>query len=180
MLEPHQLTPPERRVWDAIATGEVVNLVPGDSEYDSAGGATWGPDRSIRGQLLSQLLAEGRNPQAPPAAFLRLRGARITGGLDLEAVTVRCSVTLQDCYFDEDEEVTLRGAHAISLRLHGCHLPGLAAEQIETRSNLELSLGFTASGEVNLRSAHIGGRLDFRGAVLHNAQGTPWQPTGSP
>jgi hypothetical protein len=95
VLEPHQLTPPERRVWDAIATGEVVNLVPGDSEYDSARGTTWGPDRSIRGQLLSELLAEGRNPQAPPASFLRLRGARITGGLDLEAVTVRCPVTLQ-------------------------------------------------------------------------------------
>src|SRR5215218_9066799 len=46
VLEPHQLTPPERRVWDAIATGEVVSLVSGDSEHDSAGGATWGPDRS--------------------------------------------------------------------------------------------------------------------------------------
>ena len=171
MLEPHELTPPERKVWDAISTGEVVTLVAGGSECDSAGGANWGPERSIRGQLLSELLAAGKNPQAPPASFLRLRGARITGGLDLEAVTVRCPITLQDCYFDEDEEVTLREAQVISLRLHGCHLPSLAAEQIETSSNLELSLGFTATGEVNLQRAHIGGRLDFRGAVLCNAHG---------
>jgi hypothetical protein len=161
VLEPHELTPPERKVWDAISTGEVVSLVAGDSQCDSARGATWGPERSIRGQLLSELLAEGRNPHAPPASFLRLRGARITGGLDLEAVTVRCPVTLQDCYFDEDTEITLTGAHIVSLRLHCCHLPGLAAEQIEVRSNLELSLGFTATGEVNLRGAHIGGRLDW-------------------
>ena len=87
ILKRCKLTPPERRVWDAITTGQVVRMEVGDPERDDpATGASWGRERSIRGQLLAELLADGGNSAAPPARFLRLQGARITGGLDLEAL----------------------------------------------------------------------------------------------
>jgi hypothetical protein len=171
MLKRDKLTPPERQVRDAITTGLVVDLRARDPQHDNpATGATWGPERSIRGPLLGELLAEGRDPAAPPAWLLHLQGARITGALDLEAVTVRCPVTLRDCYFDE--EVILKEARVTTLRLPGCHLPGLAGQQVETRGNLGLNQGFTAKGNVNLQGAHIGGRLELDHAWLCNPGGT--------
>jgi hypothetical protein len=90
------LTPPEQEVWDAIATGEVVRLQAEDRERNNpATGSTWGRERSIRGQLLAELLAEGGNSSAPPAQFLWLQGARITGGLCLESMTLRCAAGLR-------------------------------------------------------------------------------------
>src|SRR5215213_7303053 len=162
----------EQRVRDAITTGQVVDLeveVPERNNVET--GATWGPERSIRGELLSELLTEGGGPAVRPARVLRLQGARITGKLDLEAVTVRCPVSLQGCYFDE--EVILKEADVVALRLSGCHLPGLSAQQIKVSRNLELNrlkpnCRFTVEGKVDLKGAHVRGRLDFGGAILRN------------
>jgi hypothetical protein len=42
---------------------------------------------------------------------------------------------------------------------------------LTTRGNLELNNRFTATGEIRLHGAHIGGRLDFTTAVLSNPDG---------
>jgi hypothetical protein len=68
-----------------------------------------------------------------------------------------CPVLLQDCWFEQS--VNLADAQAPAVRLPGCHLPGLRAEQLTTRGNLELNNGLTTNGEVHLRGAHIGGQL---------------------
>ena len=90
-------------------------------------------------------------------------------GLDLEAAELLCPVFLKRCWFDEP--VNLAEARVPALRLPGCHLPGLRAEQLATRGNLELNEGFTATGEVRLHGAHVGGRLDLTGATLSNPDG---------
>ncbi len=100
---------------------------------------------------------------------VRLRGARITGRLDLEAVTLGCPLLMQDCHLEQP--VNLNEARAPVVRLPGCHLPLLAAEQLETRGNLQFDRGFTATGEVRLPGAHIGGQLSFIGATVRNDAG---------
>lgn len=59
----------------------------------------------------------------------------------------------------------------MALRLPGCYLPGLSADQLTLRGNLFLSDGFTATGEVRLVDAHIGGNLEFDGATLTKPDG---------
>ena len=117
--------------------------------------------------LLVELLTQQSGSQPPRA--LRLAGARIIGVLDLEATELRCPVLLQDCWFERP--VNLAEARAWSVRLPGCSLPGLHAEQLATGGNLDLNDGFTTHGEVNLLGAHIGGLLRFTGASLTNPNG---------
>ena len=58
----------------------------------------------------------------------------------------------------------------MSIRLPGCHLPSLAARQLEVHGNLILGNGLTAS-KLNLFAAHIDGVLRLNGAVLDNPGG---------
>jgi hypothetical protein len=170
MLGYEELTEPERAVWNAIETGALVTLPVGaTTAEDSASGATWGQDRQIRAQLLYELLAGGNGPKDIRPRALKLAGARITGTLDLEAVTLVCPLSLVQCYFDQP--INLKEAHAPAVHLSGCHVPGLDAEQFQTRGNLGLDGAFTATGEIRLLGAHIGGSLILAGAALTNPEG---------
>jgi hypothetical protein len=147
-----QLNGAERAVWDAIGLGDLV---------DPPGG------EPVRAQVLCQLLVAA--DQAPAVArTLRLRGAGITGTLDLEAASLRCPLVLQGCSFEGP--VNLNGVRAPAIRLPGCDAPELIADQVEIDSDLDLS-GFDADGAVSLRGAHVGGELSFAGARLHNPDG---------
>jgi hypothetical protein len=111
--------------------------------------------------------------------MLKLRGARIRGSLDLEAATLICPVVLQGCFFEQP--VVLKEARGESLCLHGCYLPGLNAEQLTTRGNLELNawrpdqseaaIPFWVERGVNLHLARISGQLVLHGARLANPEG---------
>lgn len=170
MLGYEELTEPERAVWNAIETGAVVILPLGaTTPDDAASGETWGPGRQIRAQLLYELLAGDNGPKGVRPRALNLAGARITGTLDLEAATLACPLRLDRCFFDQP--INLREAHAPAVRLPGCHVPGLDAEQFQTQGNLVLDDGFAATGEVSLLGAHIGGSLIFAGATLTNPDG---------
>jgi hypothetical protein len=89
--------------------------------------------------------------------------------LDLEATSLVCPLVLRRCYFEEP--ISLQEAQASAVRLPGCRVPSLNAEQFQTRGNLELDDGFAANGEVRLLGAHIGGQLSFHGATLTNDDG---------
>jgi len=82
VLSYDELTPPEPRVWDAFTAGRPVDLRTGSPEDDNvAAGRRWGPERSVRAEVLTALLlgdGAARTPEARAAA-LRLTGARITG-----------------------------------------------------------------------------------------------------
>jgi hypothetical protein len=156
-----ELSSLERRI--ASAAGAQVDLRVGDLVRDDPGrGPEWGPERTVRAEFLRELLtAQG----APGRRVLRVRGARVTGLLDLEGADLPFSILLQDCYMDEP--VSLCEARAAVIRLPGCHMPSLQARQLETQGNLILSDGFNAAS-VDLRGAHIGGVLNMDGAVLSN------------
>lgn len=158
----------EQQLREAILTGQLVDLREGDTSADAvARGSRWGARRTVPAVLLADLLTRGDGPAQPRA--LRLAGARIAGRLDLEAAHLVCPVLLLGCWFDEP--VALTEATVPALRLPGCHLPALDAEQLTTRGNVELRHGFQARGEVNLGGAHIGGSLSLDGATLSNPGG---------
>jgi hypothetical protein len=160
-----ELTDPERAVWEAVETGKLVDLRVGDPKRDDpAMGASWGVDRQVRAQLLYELLRGISKPEGTPPRALKLAGAWIIGALDLEAVTLLCPLLLRGCYVDQP--ISLEEASAPALRLPGCHVASLNADQLETGGSVELNDGFTASGEVRLIGARIKGQLDCSGATL--------------
>ncbi|WP_308405187.1 hypothetical protein [Streptomyces rugosispiralis] len=54
-------TPPERQVWDAFPAGVAVDFRAAPEE-DPAEGAVWGPERTVRGEVLRTLLGMGTSP----------------------------------------------------------------------------------------------------------------------
>jgi hypothetical protein len=121
----------------------------------------------VRAQLIIELVTSERLPSGQRPRALRLYGARITGRLDLEALTLACPLVLCGCYFEPP--VKLDEARALSVRLSGCHIPYLSARLLETRGDLALD-GLRAN-KVDLAGAHIGGSLSLRGAKLRSRSG---------
>lgn len=98
---------------------------------------------------------------------LRLRGARITGPLDLEAEEISKDVAIQDCFFHE--AIGLRRATAGAIDLSGCRFPGLVAAQLTVHGNLLLDK--VVAGSVDVRGAKVGGVLSLDDAQLRNPGG---------
>lgn len=161
---------PERSLQQAAGLGTLLDLSSGDSALDDpAGGANWGDARLMHAELIVQLLtATGLSKRERPRA-IRLKGARVVGDLDLEAATLVCSLVLISCHVEEP--INLREAQGSAIRLPGCHINGVAADQLHVRGDLELKNLVTTKAEVRLLSAHIGGNLDLSGAALANTNG---------
>jgi len=165
------LTKSERKVWQAAATGTLVDLRVGDSKLDSPEKwAEWGTERTVRAEVVADLLIGDGEAASVAIRGVRLRGARIVGDLNLEAATLRCPLALLDCSFAS--AITLDEATAVSVRLSGSHVPTVRARQLRTRGDLRLDEGFSVSGGVELAAAHIGGVLACTGGQFSNPIGS--------
>lgn len=177
MIADGQLTEHEQRIVTAAGTGEIVDLRVGDTEADDpARGATWAPFRTIRAELLVELLTAERTPKTGRSRAIRIRGAHVVGPLDVEARTLICPLMLQECSIADP--INLDEATAPTIRLPGCRIPALSARQLRTTGNLELDHGFIAEGEVTLVGAKIGGQLSFNQASLRNPDGSALNADG--
>ncbi|QKW33807.1 hypothetical protein HUT06_06980 [Actinomadura sp. NAK00032] len=154
-----ELSAAERGLIEAAATGARADVRAAGTDAD----------RQVRAALLAELLTGERAPEGGRPRALKLRGARIAGALDLEAAELACPLLLADCHFDEP--LVLSEATAPSVRLPGCRVPALIADQLRTTGNLELNRGFTTE-RIRLAGADIGGTVDLSDAVLR-APGTP-------
>ncbi|GAA2438458.1 hypothetical protein GCM10010191_62050 [Actinomadura vinacea] len=134
----------EQQLLHAAALGSLVDLRTGDAQRDEpTRGTAWGAERTVRASVLADLLTGRRTPDRGRPRAVKLRGARITGGLDLEAAELACPLLLADCHIEQP--VNLCGCSASAIRLPGCRLPGLAADRLCTVGDLNLD-GLTAEG----------------------------------
>ncbi|WP_274910788.1 membrane-associated oxidoreductase [Streptomyces sp. WZ-12] len=157
-MEISDLTAVERRVWDAFPSGVAVDLRNGEDEDEHGAvpeGDRWGPERTVRGEVLRALVISGASAEGAIAG-LRLVGARIVGRLDLTCGTVDGPVRLLGCHFDEPPE--LSGARTRTLDFTGSRLPGLRADEARVDGALRLSRCHIA-GQVTLSGARIGNSL---------------------
>jgi hypothetical protein len=180
------LSDSERELLTGAIRGALLDLRTSDGELnDPAQGMNWGVSRQVRAELLIELLTGTRRPDGKLPRAIKLRGARITGSLDLEAVALVCPLLLQDCHIGE--LVNLDEATASAIRMPGCHLSALTARQLRTTGNLTLNRAngdpilnpaFTATRGINLEGAHIGGELNLDGASLTNPDGAALSADG--
>ncbi|MEV4055949.1 hypothetical protein AB0J55_32475 [Amycolatopsis sp. NPDC049688] len=155
-----------QRLTEAAASGAFVDLRTGDRAADDpAGGAGWPESRTVRAELIARLVT---GTQTPPRA-VRLAGVRVTGRLDLESAILRCPLVLEGCSFEEP--VTLEQAQAVTVRLPGCHVPGITADELHVSGALVLGRLVAPEGGVSLSGARVDGHLDLDGATLANPAG---------
>ena len=164
------LSESEQRVMAAVVSGELVDLRSSDLGVDDlARAAEGGPERTVRAEVLARLLWGNLTRGGRRHRAIRICGARITGLLDLEAASLVCPLYLNACFFDEP--IMLNEASAISIRMPGCHMPGLSAAQLTTRGDMVLDSGFKADGGIRLDGAKIGRQLILDSADLANPDG---------
>ncbi|MEV8535908.1 membrane-associated oxidoreductase [Streptomyces sp. NPDC051211] len=160
-MEITDLTPAERRVWEAFPRGEGVDFRQSPDE-DSEDGAAWGPDRTVRAEVLRTLLVSGpaEDGQVPG---LKLYGARISGKLDLKYAVVDHPIRLRGCWFER--KPMMYGAQLRAVVLGDSTLPGLTAATVRVEVVLRLSC-CRINGPVRLAGAKIAGGLFLQGAVI--------------
>lgn len=169
-MEITDLTPAEHRVWQAFPLGEGVDFRESPDE-DAGAGGSWGPERTVRAEVLRALLLNGPTRDGEIAG-MKLTGARVTGLLDLRYGRVEHPVRLRSCHFDETPN--LYGAQVRALVLSDSVLPGLTAGTLRVELVLRITCCRT-TGPVRLAGAQIAGAFFANGAQL----GTPPAP-GAP
>ncbi|MEO1000826.1 MAG: hypothetical protein AAFW69_09550, partial [Pseudomonadota bacterium] len=129
----------------------------------------------IRGALIRAVhvaggIAEGEKLRRLHEKGVMIRGARITGPLDLQGTETERDISLFNCVIEE--RPNLRGAKTGGLYLNGSRLAsGLGAELLVTvRGDVSLREA-EVTGEVRLLGAWIGGDLSCTGATLTQVGG---------
>ncbi|MGW0117402.1 oxidoreductase [Streptomyces sp. NPDC003327] len=160
MTEPHEdgmpdgLTGTERAMWLAFRVGRTCDLTEGVPDRDDPFGPhLWGPERSVRAEVVALLLLDGPPARSGRVAALKLRGVRITGVLDLAGGTIGPYVELTGCRFDG--EVALPETRFGTLRMVECAIPRLEAARLHTEGDLHLPRCRVRHG-IRLTDAQIG------------------------
>jgi hypothetical protein len=166
------LTAVEQSLVERVGGGRRLDLADGEA-VSWAGMRLWGESRTCSATVIRDIL-RGRLAADLDPHGLRLRGARITGRLDLENLVTGVWLELADCLLEEG--VAASDARLASVVLTGCQLehpaePPRDAARL-TCGVLSLAgarvIGHAGYGAVDLGGARIGGYLDCSGAELCN------------
>lgn len=143
------LTLAERRLWRAFPKGETVDLRQSGDEPEQGG--KWGPERTVRAEVIRALLLSGV-PDDGEIAALRLSGARVSGLLNLQYATVDHAIRLWGCHFEQAP--ILYGAKVRQLNLSESYLPALIAATLQVGGVLRIT-DCRIPGQVRLGGAKI-------------------------
>lgn len=157
------LRPAEERLLEQLDAGSYLQF--GDGRLPAADDDA----RAIRAELLRLVLLRGQDVPRLHENGLRLRGAWITGTLDLDGCHVGCDIALADCRLDAAP--ILQAAAIDTLLLDGCVLPGLRARRLQARGSAYLRAA-QVNGEIAMLGARIGGELALDGSRIDAAGGT--------
>lgn len=120
------------------------------------------PETTLRAEVLRLLLVAPDSPLSEKG--LRVRGARITGVLDLQGVDCPHDLSLSQCVIDTRIEMV--NARMRGLYLSGCRLSGISADNARFDGAFFLRADSHLNGEVSLAGARIGGDLQLVDVVL--------------
>ncbi len=164
-----ELTPAETKMLEAAATGNRAECANEGENTDPANAASWGADRIIHADRIAWLCTDSKASECVSYHGVRVKGARIDGGLDLEFGEVRFPLLLSGCGLTN--ELNLRRAHLKALYLNRTHVKSILADGVKVDGDVFLKDGFSADGEVRLIGATIDGNLECDGGVFKNAAG---------
>jgi hypothetical protein len=152
------LTRAETRVRNAFRAGQEADLrshgEPGEDGHAPA----------LRAATIAAILFG--EPDPGRNARLVVRGARITGQLDLSYARIEHPIILGECDFDEP--IVLTEARLGGLNLDRCRFPGIEGSNLELDGDLGLE-HVSSAGTVNLSGARLHRDVRLEGAKLGSA-----------
>ncbi|WP_041832500.1 hypothetical protein [Actinoplanes sp. N902-109] len=130
------------------------------------------PRQLLHADTVRRLLVEADASGDPLG--VRVKGARVTGQLNLDGIRTDMGLNFEDCVFDE--WVTANRATLASVRFYRCRLPAIAGTQLTVHQsvlvmNCYLPGSAASSSTVRLRGAKIGGNLSLTGSRLQGRDG---------
>lgn len=166
-----RLSPAERRVWNAYPSGVWVDLRTGDTGADDpANGEEWGPERTVRAEVIAALLLGAREPEPGRTAGLRLAGARVAGTLDVSDAVLTGKLHMLNCYLPED--VSLTDTTTVGVRFRGCEMERIRAARCTVNGLLEFD-GSTVRSGIRLDNAQVNGQFRLSRMRLSAPEGKP-------
>jgi hypothetical protein len=151
----------EKRILEAAAAGDLAVVGANRPEAESDA-------NRVRADFL-RFLALGGDDEAPVhEKGLWVRGAWITGKLNLSDAEIPGALLLEKCHFNEKPELYDTQIYGL-FSLEGSFVPGLTAGGLTCKSGIELRNGFVSKGEVELSGATISNYFDCRGGIFMNS-----------
>lgn len=169
VVEFDDLSDAEQSLWTAFPGGGWVDLRSGDALADDASaGGGWGRDRVIRAEVIGALLlgACELDPGRFPA--VRLRGARVTGRVDVMGAVVAYALVCEHCYFDAAPRFV--EAAMKTVRITNSRLPALNAARMRLEGIFNLNRTVVGA-TLRLHRAQLTGELCLRDAVIGDGSG---------
>jgi hypothetical protein len=133
---------------------------------DPAKAKSWGPERTIRAQIIEWLVSDPQASKLIHPSGLSVKGARITGEIDLSYLTINVPVMLTICSIIDG--VDLRYARLQSLNLQGSWTGQVDGDQSVVAGDVIFQYGHY--DEVSFYRAEIGGDLEASGGEFVGAQ----------
>ena len=167
---PSDLNPAEKKFARCLGEGNPCTVGSGelpapDNRVESGDAAN-----VVRAEVI-RFFAHGGDDEHPVrGTVIDLRGAQISGGLDLTHANIPYALLFGHCHFADS--VRMQHAECVALNLVGSHLAkGLEADGLTAKGGMYLRNGFFAESEVLLLGASIGGVLDCKGGKFHDPKG---------
>ena len=155
----------EEALQAAFPRGTWLDLRTGIAELDNpAGGQLWVPERTLRAEVINGLLLGAFEPVRGFFPAVRIRGAKITGRLDLMGATTSYALVCENCWFEQPlrfVEATTRTVRIVASRMPGMNCARMRAEGLFNLYGsvidgvLRLDQA-RVTGEVFLMASHIG------------------------
>jgi hypothetical protein len=154
------------RLVNAAQSGALLDLADG-LPSDPGTVDSWNHERTLPAAPLREVLI--RADLAFDPRGLRIRGARITGDLDLAYITFSHPLELIEC--DIQGDINMNYATLKALRFTGTRTRTLGLDGAHISGDLYADEGFKTYGQFRAPGAHIGGRLRMNGATLTSPDG---------
>ncbi|WP_368185852.1 hypothetical protein [Aestuariibius sp. HNIBRBA575] len=151
-------TPAEERFLAECQNPERIVLGAGDRPDHAS------PETEIRAEMVRYVLLN--DTSGLHSKGLRLRGAWISGRLDLQGCDCARDITLRDCVLAEP--VNLVNAALRGLHISGSLLHGLSADNTRFSGSVYLRGGIHCEGEISLAGARISGDLQICDATIQS------------
>jgi hypothetical protein len=154
----------ERLLWEAFPRGAGADLRGSRAGRDAPEIAeSRDPQPAIRAEVIRALLLGAAEAEPGFVSGVRLRGARITGCLDLTGADVPWSLTCEDCYFDE--EIVLAESSVRAVRVVNSSLPGFNGTRMRVDGIVSLQ-DCSRVAAVRLDQARVIGEVCLQGAAV--------------
>ena len=152
------LTPAEQRLVSEYSSGDRISFGEGEVPQSET------PDVTIRAGLIRLLLLDTDPDLDLHEKGLRLRGAWISGSLDLQGCDCTHDLTLVRCYLAKP--ISMVNARMRGLHLIGTICKGFYADNAHFSGSVFLRGGFQSIGELSFPGARISGDLQVCDARL--------------